>query len=108
MKLQDILNNMYHDLLEEMVEKIGREDPYASTFIYVGTKEIEVFVGSYDVVELTIYDEDGNDLSDKYPNFKKLIEDNCPTWLEAREEYNDMEDDHGFSSESDYIRWKYL
>lgn len=64
----------------------------------------------YNVDKINIYDEDGEDVSSKYPLFCQRVKDCVPSYkdIENRlEEANMSDTELYFGSEANYLRYKY-
>ena len=64
----------------------------------------------YNVDKINIYDEDGEDVSSKYPLFCKRVKDCVPSYKDIEnslEEANMSDTELYFGSEANYLRYKY-
>lgn len=64
----------------------------------------------YNVDKINIYDEDGEDVSSKYPLFCQRVKDCVPSYKDVENdlmEVNMSETELYFGSEANYLRYKY-
>ena len=64
----------------------------------------------YNVVKINIYDEDGEDVSSKYPLFCQRVKDCVPSYKDVEKdlmEANMSDTELYFGSEANYLRYKY-
>lgn len=64
----------------------------------------------YNVDKINIYDEDGKDVSSKYPLFCQRVKDYVPSYKDIEnslEEANMSDTELYFGSEANYLRYKY-
>lgn len=102
--------------LSAIIEKLNKaiEDEFNSypdndwveaCIIHNDRYDINVCMDSDGGVEVSIINTDDCDKS--YPNIEQYIAGNINEWDNLKSYDYDEWDDHGFSSESDYLRYKY-
>lgn len=68
------------------------------------------FYPYYNVDKINVYDEDGEDVSSKYPLFCQRVKDCVPSYKDIEnsiEEANMSDTELYFGSEANYLRYKY-
>ena len=94
----DAVNKPAEIVVSIKSRKVINANGYVSSFSY------------YNVDKINIYDEDGEDVSSKYPLFCQRVKDCVPSYKDVENdlmEANMSETELYFGSEANYLRYKY-
>lgn len=103
-KLQKVLNTVHEAILDEMYEAKKNGEKHVLKLVDI-TEDIQIDIEiTEDNVEVYVLNR--KNIERKYFNIEEKVIENLPTWEEVKTKGN-IWDIHGFSNESDYMRWKF-
>lgn len=102
-RLSHIIEKLNECILDEFRQNLNCNH-IETSITHADKYDIEVYLDFKGIIKVDIIN---GEYERYYTNIESYIADNIIEWNDLESEEYDEWDDHGFSSEEDYIRWKY-
>lgn len=102
-RLSHIIEQLNECILDEFRQNLNCSH-IETSITHADKYDIEVYLDFKGIIKVDIIN---SEYERYYTNIESYIADNIIGWNGLESEEYDERDNHGFSSEEDYIRWKY-